>query len=125
VGILDSLAGRQQHIDHDQLRTEFAPILVDGETIELAFKVMRDLIVFTDRRLITVDRQGVTGKKVDYRSIPYSKITMFSKESAGIMDFDAELKLWVGSNPTPLQFAFTKDAPINDVYRVLSRHLLG
>jgi hypothetical protein len=67
---------------------------------------------------------GVTGKKVDYRSVPYVNITMFSKESAGMLDLDAELKLWIRGSPEPLQFSFTKDARINDVYRVLSDHIL-
>ena len=68
----------------------------------------------------------MTGKKVDYRSVPYSNITMFSKESAGgVLDYDAELKVWVRGLDSPLQFSFNKDAPINDVYKVMSEHILG
>lgn len=124
MGIMDSLAGRQQAVSAEEAAEELQPFLVDGEVVERAFRVFRDLLVFTDRRLISIDRQGVTGKKVDYRSVPYSSITMFSKESAGMLDLDAELKLWVRGLSNPLQFSFTKDAPINDVYAVLSKHLL-
>ena len=125
MGILDALSGRQQAVSVTEVGSELAPFLADGEQVEHAFRVFRDMLVFTNRRLISIDRQGVTGKKVDYRSVPYSNITMFSKESAGVLDLDAELKLWVRGLPEPLQFSFNKDAPINDVYRVLSAHILA
>lgn len=125
MGILDSLAGRQQAISVEDAQTELAPILIAGENVAAAFKVMRDMLIFTDRRLITIDKQGVTGKKVEYRSVPYSSITVFSKESAGVIDLDAELKLWIRGMSEPLQFHFTKDAPINDVYQALSEKLLA
>jgi len=125
MGIMDTLAGRQQAVSAEEVAAELQPFLVEGETVERAFRVFRDLLVFTDRRLISIDRQGVTGKKVDHRSIPYVNITMFSKESAGMFDLDAELKLWIRGFPEPLKFEFNKDAPINDVYRVLSNHILA
>lgn len=59
----------------------------------MAFKVIRDMFVFTNKRLIIVDKQGVTGKKAEYLSVPYGSITRFSKESAGMMDLDADLKI--------------------------------
>ena len=125
MGIMDALAGRQQAVSPEEVASELAPFLASGERVERAFRVMRDMLVFTNRRLISIDRQGVTGKKVDYRSVPYSNITMFSKESAGVLDFDAELKLWVRGLEHPLQFSFNRDAPINDVYQVMSEHILG
>jgi len=87
MGIMDALAGSQQAVSPEEVATELAPFLAIGERVERAFRVMRDMLVFTNRRLISIDRQGVTGKKVDYRSVPYSNITMFSKESAGVLDF--------------------------------------
>jgi hypothetical protein len=101
------------------------PLLTEGEKVEIAFKLWRDQIIFTNKRLITIDKQGVTAKKVDYRSIPYSKIVQFSKESAGVLDLDAELKIWVASLAEPLKFEFSKDAPINDVYALLSEKVLA
>ena len=125
MGLLDALAGRQKEISKEDVQEELKPILLDSETVGAAFKVMRDMLVFTDRRLISIDKQGVTGKKVEYRSIPYSSITIFSKESAGVLDWDAELKIWVRGMADPLEFSFNKDAPINDVYQLLSEKLLG
>jgi hypothetical protein len=124
MGILDALAGRQQQVTPEQVSAELQPFLTEGEKVEHAFKVFRDMLVFTNRRLISIDRQGVTGKKVEYRSFPYASVTMFSKESAGILDLDAELKIWIRGFQEPLRFNFTKDAPVNDVYRVLSEHII-
>jgi len=60
----------------------------------LSFKGMRDSVVFTNKRLIAINVQGLTGKKRDYTSLPYSKIQAWSIETAGRFDLDAELELW-------------------------------
>jgi hypothetical protein len=125
MGLLQKLALNAQQIDIGNVQRELAPLLIEGEVVEIAFKIIRDQIIFTNRRLITVDKQGITAKKVDYRSVPYDKITQFSKESAGVLDLDAELKIWVSSMADPLKFEFSKDAPINDVYALLSEKVLN
>lgn len=125
MGLLDTLAGRQQAVGTEEVTAELGPILAAEERVELAFRVMRDMLVFTDRRLISIDRQGLTGKKVSYRTIPYSSVTMFSQESAGVLDLDAELKLWVRGVAEPLTYQFNREAPVQDVYRVLSARILG
>jgi hypothetical protein len=78
----------------------FPPIqkfLVDGETILSAFQTVRDQLVFTNKRIIAANVQGLTGKKVDYTSIPYSKIQTFSVETAGLLDLDCELEIYISS----------------------------
>ena len=124
MGLLQKLALNAQQVDAGTVQQDLAPLLIEGEIVEIAFKIIRDQIIFTNRRLITVDKQGITAKKVDYRSVPYDKITQFSKESAGVLDLDAELKIWVSSMSEPLKFEFSKDAPINDVYALLSEKIL-
>ncbi|NCW86479.1 MAG: PH domain-containing protein [Oxalobacteraceae bacterium] len=125
MGLLQKLAGNAQQVSVESVQQEMQPLLTEGEKVEIAFKLWRDQIIFTNKRLITIDKQGVTAKKVDYRSIPYSKIVQFSKESAGVLDLDAELKIWVASLAEPLKFEFSKDAPINDVYALLSEKVLA
>ena len=71
-----------------------APLLVPNEQIVSCFKTVRDSVVFTDKRLITINVQGVTGKKRDFTSLPYSRVQAFSIETAGTFDLDAELELW-------------------------------
>ncbi len=74
---------------------DVAGLLVPGEQALRAFKTFRDSAIFTDRRLIVRDSQGVTGKKVEIYSLPYSAINMWSSENAGkLLDFNAEIELW-------------------------------
>ncbi|MGL3807537.1 PH domain-containing protein [Paeniglutamicibacter sp. R2-26] len=73
---------------------EIIPLFVQGEELLAAFKGVRDYVVFTNKRLIAVNIQGITGKKRDYTSLPYSKVQAFSVEASGTFDLDAELDLW-------------------------------
>lgn len=70
-------------------------LLVDGEQAVAAYKTFRDSAIFTTKRLIVRDAQGITGKKVEVYSLPYSRIDMWSSENAGkLLDFNAELEMW-------------------------------
>ena len=71
-----------------------APILVGGEAIIGSYQSLRDGVVFTDKRVISANVQGITGKKVDYTSLPYSKVQAYSVETAGTFDRDCELDLF-------------------------------
>lgn len=125
MGLLDGMLGHASEVSIEKVTKEFQPILLDTEHIEKAFKLIRDMLVFTNKRVIMVNKQGITGSKSDYQSIPYSSIKMFSKESAGMMDFDAELKIWLNGEPTPtIRQEFRKGDNINDAYKVLSKYVL-
>ena len=124
MGFFSAMLGNASEIDADDLESEFSNMLLDGEQIEHAYKLFRDLIVFTNLRLFLVDKQGLTGKKKEYVSIPYKSIDYFSKESAGTFERDAEIKIWVKSRPAPLAVEFRKDGHIHDVFRALSHHVL-
>ncbi|WP_238395687.1 PH domain-containing protein [Pontibacter pudoricolor] len=125
MGLLSGLMGHASEVSIEKLTNEFQPILLDNEHIEKAYKLIRDILVFTNKRLILVNKQGVTGSKVDYQSIPYSSIKMFSKETAGMMDFDAELKIWLTGESAPtIKQDFRKGDNINEAYKVLSKYVL-
>ena len=96
MGLFNAILGNASEVNIENVRNEFEPILIDGEIIEKAYKLIRDMFIFTNKRLILVEKQLV-GTKVDYMSIPYSSIKKFSKESAGILDMDAELKIWLNT----------------------------
>ncbi|MBL1176546.1 PH domain-containing protein [Pantanalinema sp. GBBB05] len=125
MGLLSGLLGNASEVSGDKLDKLFSELLIEGEQIEKAYQLIRDLFVFTNKRLILVDKQGMTGKKIEFLSIPYSKITKFSRESAGHFDLDAELKIWVGSDPMPIAKEFRKTVNINEVYAVLSKYVLN
>ena len=80
-------------IEVSEAREDFHKFLVEGEAIFAAFKTIRDQVVFTNKRVISANVQGITGSKVDYTSLPYKKIQAFSVESAGTIDLDCELKI--------------------------------
>ena len=113
--MLGRLLGNAGAVSSENLQREYGKLLAEGEGIHAGFKVIRDTWIFTDRRLILVDVQGMTGRKREYLSIPYSKITMYSVETTGAFDLDAELKLWIGSNTQPIEKKFNKSV---DVYAV-------
>ena len=124
MGLISGLLGNASEIDGGNLEKEFSRILADNEQIEKAYKVLRDLFVFTNKRLILVDRQGLTGKKSEYHSVPYKSITHFSVETTGHFDVDAELKLWLTGTPTPIEKNFRKDSNIFDVQKALATYVL-
>ncbi|GMM84913.1 PH domain-containing protein [Pseudoalteromonas sp. MTN2-4] len=124
MGLLSGLLGNASEADSGKTEELLADSLIEGEVIEKAYQVIRDMFVFTNRRLILVDKQGVTGSKMEILTIPYNKITKFSKESAGHFDMDAELKLWIGSETEPLIKEFKAGDNINEVYRIISKYTL-
>lgn len=124
MGLFSGLMGNASEVDDADLEKVLANTLIEGERVEKAYKVVRDMFIFTNKRLILLDKQGVTGSKMEMISIAYSKITKFSKESAGHFDLDAELKIWVGSDPNPISKDFKTGDNINDVYRIISQYSL-
>ena len=69
-------------------------LLINGEVAEWAFRTVRNVAIFTNKRLIVKDVQGLTGSKVEIYSLPYSSVHMWSTENAGMLDFTSEVELW-------------------------------
>ena len=95
MGFLDGIRGNASQVDPAAAAQEYARLLAPGEQVHAAYLLVRDVFLFTDRRLVLVDKQGVTGRKVEYHSIPYRAVTHFSVETAGTFDLDAELTIWL------------------------------
>lgn len=124
MGLFDGILGNASKIDASKIQQEFAQILAPGERVEHAYQLIRDYFVFTDKRLVLVDKQGMTGSKVEYHSIPYRSITHFSVETGGTFDLDAELKIWISGKPDPVQKQFNKKLSIYEVQTVLASYVL-
>jgi hypothetical protein len=107
----------------EQFVAELAPLLVQGENLVAAFQGVRDYVVFTDKRLIAVNVQGLTGKKRDYTTLPYSKIQIFSVETAGTFDLDAELEMWF-SGLGKVRLEFKGQVDIRYIGQMLAHHVL-
>lgn len=124
MGLLDGMMGNASKVDPAKIQQEFAQILAPGEAVQHAYQLIRDYFVFTDRRLVLVDRQGLTGSKVEYHSIPYRSITHFSVETAGTFELDAELKIWISGTASPIHKQFNKRLSIYEVQAVLASYVL-
>ena len=124
MSILNNLFGNATEVDVEELRKEFGEILVDGEEIETAFRIFRDKWVFTNKRLIMLNVQGVTGSKKEYRSIPYHSIDQFSVETGGTFDDDCEMKLWIKGMHEPLKKEFKRNVDVKALQRMLAKHIL-
>lgn len=126
MGIFSALMGNAGTVSQEDLLKKYGQLLTDNEEIEMGFKLIRDTFIFTNKRLILVDVQGLTGSKTEYKSIAYKSITRFSVETAGTFDLDAELKIWVSSELNPsIVKQFNKSVNAYDVQKVLAHHVLG
>lgn len=100
-----------------------SPLFVDGEMFISEYQALRDFIVFTNKRIIAVNVQGLTGKKKDFSTLPYSKIQAFSIETSGVFDLDSELELWF-SGLGKIRFEFTGESDILDIEKIIASRIL-
>lgn len=121
MGILNKILGNASETSIEELTLKYKQLLPESEQIELGFTLFRDVFMFTNKRLIVVEVQGLTGKKVTYLSLPYKNISRFSLETAGTFDLDAELKIWISSAEVPsVSKRFDKSIDIYAVQRYLA-----
>tara|TARA_B100001287_G_scaffold265907_1_gene259310 strand:- start:2097 stop:2471 length:375 start_codon:yes stop_codon:yes gene_type:complete len=123
MGLLSNLMGNASEVDPKELENEFSDILSDQEKIEAAFKIFRDKWIFTNKRLIMQDVQGMTGKKKEYHSVPYKSITHFLVETAGSFDADCEIKIWISGNPNPLEKELKKGINVIGLQKILASYI--
>ena len=124
MGLFDGLMGNASEVNVAKLNEELKDLLIPSESIEEAYKVIRDLIIFTNKRLILIDKQGMTGKKTEIHSYPYKSIIHFSVETAGTFDLEAELKIWISGSSMPIQKNFNKSTNIKVIQKTLAEKVL-
>jgi hypothetical protein len=124
MGLFTGTTKSTVSVETKKINSDYGPLLVDGEIIEVAFIVLRDTFLFTNKRLILVDIQGISGRQIEYLSIPYRNIMKFSVQTGSSFDLDAELKLWIGSDSIPLEKRFNKEVPVYEVQKILASHVL-
>ncbi len=100
-----------------------APMFVEGEQVVGMYQGIRDGLVFTDKRIIAINVQGMSGKKKEFTSLPYSKIQAYSVETAGVLDIDSELELWF-SGLGKVKFEFVSNCNVSALCRIISWYVL-
>ncbi|UTZ28391.1 PH domain-containing protein [Vibrio campbellii] len=111
-------------IETSKVREDFHKFLIDGESIFSGFKTVRDQVVFTNKRVIAANVQGITGSKVDYTSLPYSKINAFSIETSGTLDLDCEIELFL-SEVGRVRFEIRGSFDLVSFNKMISEHVLA
>lgn len=124
MSFLQKILGNSTTASAEEYNPLVQDLLVEDESVFVAFKALRDFIIFTNKRLILIDIQGISGKKKSFKSISYSQITVFTKESAGTFDLDNEIELYIRSYPAPIKLKFGKGSNIDAVYQLLSDYVL-
>lgn len=99
------------------------PMFVPGEEIIGTYQAIRDGVVFTNKRIMVINVQGITGKKKDCTSLPYSKIQAYSVETAGHLDLDSELEIWF-SGLGKIKLEFVSRANVSEICKTISMHVL-
>lgn len=122
MGWIDTLLGHAGEAPASKVAQELAPLLAPGEPVERAFTFVRDMVVFTDRRLMLVNKQGATAKKVEYRSIPYRSIVMYALETAGHFELDADFKLWLSGQAAPISLKLGRGKASTQLVALLAQH---
>ena len=110
-------------VDPSSFSAALNPLLIPGEEIVAGFKTVREGVVFTNKRVIAINVQGITGKKVDYTSLPYKKIQSYSVETAGMFDLDGELELWF-SSVGRVRFEFSSGSDLLQICALISEQVL-
>ena len=99
------------------------PLMVHGEQVISEYVALRDYIIFTNKRIIAVNVQGMTGKKKDFTTLPYSKIQAFSVETAGVLDMDSELEIYF-SGLGKVKFEISGQNDIAEIGKMISEKIL-
>jgi hypothetical protein len=125
MGLFNKLLGNASEVSVEKLTEKYGRLLTETEQIELGFTLIRDVFMFTNKRLIIVDIQGITGSKIEYKSMPYKNISRFSLETSGTFDLDAELKIWISSENTPsVSKKFNKSVDVYEVQKYLAEKVM-
>ena len=125
MGLFNKILGNASEVSAEKLTEKYGRLLLENENIELGFKLLRDTFMFTNKRLILIDVQGITGSKIEYKSMPYKSISRFSLETSGTFDLDAELKIWISSENIPsVSKKFNKSIDVYEVQKYLAEKVM-
>ena len=108
---------------YTKVQKEVLELLVPGEDVVGYYSALRDYVVFTNKRIIACNVQGMTGQKKDFSSLPYSKMQAFSIESAGTFDMDSELTVCY-SGLGSIKFDFSANSNVKEIGRTIATYIL-
>lgn len=125
MGFFNHIMGNATELSMEEIFENFGDVIFEGEKPRKAFKIYRDKWLFTNKRLIMLDVQGMTGSKKEYHTVPYKSIYHFSVETAGTFDMDCELKIWIAGSHEPLKKELKKGVDVLELQKILGYYICG
>lgn len=122
MGLFTGMLGLSSEVDEKRVEEQLEKLLAPGEAVELAYQLVRDLTVLTNRRIILVDKQGITGKRTEYVSIPYRSIVKFTIETVGHFDIDADVTLYLSDHFDPVKLELRRSGDVSDMMKIIAHH---
>lgn len=122
MGLFSGMLGLSSEVDEKEVESQLEKILGPEESVELAYKLVRDLTVLTNRRIILIDIQGVTGRKTEYVSIPYRSVIKFTIETAGHFDMDADVTLWLSGHMEPVKLELRRSGDVSEMMKIIAKY---
>ncbi|MDE1565612.1 PH domain-containing protein [Actinotignum sanguinis] len=110
-------------MEETPIPADVVDLLTEGEEPYAAYKTLRDSAIFTSKRLIVRDAQGITGKKVEIYSLPYKAIQMWSSENAGKIDISAEIEMWTLAGH--IKISLGRHIDVRRIDKLIARCVLG
>ncbi len=120
MGLFNAILGNSSEENKEAIKAKYSKLFLEDEEVQFACKLIRDTWIFTNKRLIMIDVQGLTGSKKDFHSIPYRSISHFSVESAGTFDMDSEIKIWITSHDQPIVKEMKKGFDVMNFQQILA-----
>jgi hypothetical protein len=124
MGIQVGLRGDSERASLRKEHAVWAPLLGTGEQVQAVHRAGRTTFLFTNRRLVLVE-EGMTGRQVDYTSVPYRAITHFAVEAGGPFAADADLRLWIAGRANPVEKPFSPGSDVYAVQALLAQYAAG
>ena len=124
--IWSAITGNAHEVSRRETEKTFEQVLHEGETVRAGFRWVRDRLALTTQRIILLDLQGVTGRKQAYHSIPWKSVERWTVETAGELDLDGELEIWLrGASQPVLELKFDRSVPLGEIDRIISEGVFG
>lgn len=109
----------------ESVRNDVGGLLIEGEAAVMAFQTVRDQLIFTNKRIISVDVQGLTGRRKSFGSMPFSKIQYFAVQTPGFLELFPDSELFIMfTNGYTAKFEFKGNVDIGLIGRMISQYVL-
>jgi len=124
MSFIEDMIGVTLELNQEEMQEKVVEFLLEDEKLIKGYQIVRDILIFTDKRIIIVDYLGVRGKKIEYHMIPYKKVNRFVIETPGSLDTDYTLKLYISGYLEPIEKQIKRDIDIYELNRIIFSNII-